>query len=384
VKPREVFILAGEASGDVKGGGLVEAARSLDPGVRFWGAGGSRMRGAGVEILVDSSELSVNGLVEAVAHLRRIWYIYRRLREALDARRPALVVLIDFPDFNLFFARRVNRLGIPLLWYVSPQVWAWRRYRLAKIARRISRMMVVFPFELPLYRDRGVPVDFVGHPLVDLVRPRLSRADTMQKLGLDPERPMVALLPGSRRSELERIYPTILRAAEIMARRRPELQFATAVAPTLDRPSVAGQAARAGVQVALAEDLTYEVMAAADASVVAAGTATLECALVGTPMVMVYRLSALTYAGRPLVGVKHYCMVNLIAGERVVPELVQTDCSPERVANAALDLLGAAGVAQRQRLAEVRARLGPGGANLRAARVLLGMLGPGPTVEDAA
>jgi lipid-A-disaccharide synthase len=384
LKPQEVFILAGEASGDVKGGGLVEAVRSINPQVHFWGVGGNRMREAGAEIFIDSRELSVNGLMEVVVHLRRIWYIYRRLCDALRARRPDLVVLIDFPDFNLFFARQVNRLAIPLLWYVSPQVWAWRRYRLAKIARRISRMMVVFPFELPLYRDRGVPVDFVGHPLVDLARPRLSRADTLRKLGLDPGRPMIALLPGSRRSELARIYPTLLRAAEIMARQRPDLQFATPVAPTLDRFAVAAQTARAGVEVVPADNLTYEVMAAADAAVVAAGTATIECALVGTPMVMVYRLSTFTYLWRPLIGLEHYCMVNLIAGAGVVPELVQADCSPERVANAALDLLGAAGVVQRQALAEVRARLGPEGANLRAARVLLDMLGSVPHAEGAA
>ena len=380
---KEVFILAGEASGDVKGGGLVEAVLKLDPEVRFWGVGGRRMRKAGVEILIDSEELSVNGIVEVVAHLRRIWYIYRRLREALSARRPSLAVLIDFPDFNLFFARRVNRLAIPLLWYVSPQVWAWRRYRLRKIARRISRMMVVFPFEEALYRERGVPVDFVGHPLVDLVKPKLTREETMRRLGLDPARGLVALLPGSRRSELERIYPVMLRAAERIAERRPDLQFATPVAPTLDPEKVAEAARGARVRVVCVEDLNYDVMAAADAVVVATGTATLECAIVGTPMVMVYRLSPITYAMRPLVGVEHYCMVNLIAGRRIVPELVQDLCTPERIANAALDLLGPAGAVQREALAGVRARLGEGGANERAARVLLGMLAEPPAAAES-
>ncbi len=371
---KEVFVLAGEASGDVMGGGLVEAALRLSPDVRFWGVGGRRMRDAGMEILIDSSELSVNGVVEVIAHARRIWYIYRRLREALARRKPDLVVLIDFPDFNLILARQVNRLGIPLLWYVSPQVWAWRRYRLRKIARRVSRMMVVFPFEEALYRERNVPVDFVGHPLVDLVRPRFSREETMRKLGLDPGRGLVALLPGSRRSELARIFPVMLQAADRLHAMRPDLQFATPVAPTLSMESVAATAKRAGAPVALAEDLTYDLMAAADAVVVATGTATLECAIVGTPMVMVYRISPITYLGRPLVGVEHFCMVNLIAGRRVVPELVQDLCTPDRIAVAALDLLGPAGATQRSALAEVRRRLGDGGANARAARVLLGML----------
>ncbi len=373
----EVFVLAGEASGDVKGGGLVEAALRLSRDVRFWGVGGRRMREAGMEIFIDSSELSVNGVVEVMARGRSIWYIYRRLREALAARKPDLVVLIDFPDFNMFLARQVNRLGIPLLWYVSPQVWAWRRYRLRKIARRVSRMMVVFPFEEAMYRERGVPVDFVGHPLVDLVRPRLTREETMRKVGLDPGRGLVALLPGSRRSELERIYPVMLEAAQRLHAMRPDLQFATPVAPTLPVEAVAASARAARVPVAIAEDLTYDLMAAADAVLVAAGTATLECALVGTPMVMVYRISPITYLGRPLVGVEHYCMVNLIAGRRVVPELVQADCTPDRIAVAALDLLGPAGAAQRAALAQVRERLGPPGANDRAARVLLGMLGEG-------
>jgi lipid-A-disaccharide synthase len=197
----------------------------------------------------------------------------------------------------------------------------------------------------------------------------------MRKMGLDPGRGLVALLPGSRRSELARIYPVMLRAAERLHAMRPDLQFATPVAPTLDLEAVAAGAKGAGVPVALADDLTYEVMAAADAVVVAAGTATLECALTGTPMVMVYRISPITYLGRPLVGVEHYCMVNLIAGRRVVPELVQDLCTPDRVAVAALDLLGPAGAAQREALAEVRQRLGAPGANVRAARVLLGMLG---------
>lgn len=370
----EVFVLAGEASGDTKGGGLIDAARKADPSVHFWGVGGHRMRQAGMEILLDSAQLSVNGLMEAVVHLRRIWYIYRRLKEALKARRPALVVLIDFPDFNLFFARTVNRLNIPLLWYVSPQVWAWRSYRVRKLAKRVSRMMVVFPFEVPLYHDQGVPVDFVGHPLLDLAKPRLTRDETIRKLNLDPARPLVALLPGSRQSELLRIYPTLVEAAEIMARKRPELQFATPVAPTLAFEEVAAIARTASVPIALAEDLPYEIMAAADAAAIATGTATLECALVGTPMIMVYRLNPLTYMLRPIVDLENYSLVNVLARRKVIPELVQGDCTPVRVADQTLDLLGASGVIQRRHFAELRSRLGEEGANARAAQVLLAML----------
>jgi lipid-A-disaccharide synthase len=352
----QVMILAGEASGDMKGGGLVEAVRRASPAVRFWGAGGRRMREAGVEILFDSAMLSVNGLVEAMVHARQIWYIYRRLREALRARRPALVVLIDFPDFNLFFARQV----------------------------RVSRMMVVFPFEVPLYREHGLPVDFVGHPLIDLARPRLPREETLRKLDLDPGRPLIALLPGSRRSELRNIYPTLLRAAEVMAAKRPDLQFATPVASTLGMQAVAAQTRAAGVPVALAENLTYEVVAAADAAAVAAGTATLECALLGTPMIMVYRVSPITYLLRPIVSLEHYCLVNVLANRAVVPELIQKEYTAERVAAAMLPLLGPEGAAQRKAFAEVRAGLGEEGASARAAEVLLAMLSEPPGAEARA
>lgn len=371
---RDVFILAGEASGDTKGAGLVEALGQMAPEVRFWGVGSRRMRAAGVEIFCDSSQLAVNGFVEAIAHGRRIWYIYRRLRAALAERRPSLVVLIDFPDFNLFLARRVNRLGIPLLWYVSPQVWAWRRYRVRKLGRRVTRMMVIFPFEAPLYRDQGVEVDFVGHPLVDLAKPRLGRDETMRKLGLDPARPLIGLLPGSRRSEITRIYPMLLSAAELMSKEKPDLQFATPVASTLDLETLAGFTRDANIRVALGEDLSYEIMAASDAAAVATGTATLECALQNTPHVMVYRLSPITYLLKPMVKLEHYCLVNVVANRGVVPELIQRSCTPEAVAARTLALLGPEGEAQRQGFAEVRARLGEGGASLRAARVLLDML----------
>lgn len=371
---RDVFILAGEASGDTKGAGLVEAVRSIAPEVRFWGVGSRRMRAAGVEIVCDSSQLAVNGLIEAIAQGRRIWYIYRRLRAALAERRPSLVVLIDFPDFNLFFARRVNRLGIPLLWYVSPQVWAWRRYRVRKLGRRVTRMMVVFPFEAPLYQDQGVQVDFVGHPLVDLAKPRLGRDETMRKLDLDPARPLIGLLPGSRRSELSRIYPALLRAGELMARERPDLQFVTPVASTLDIEGVAAYTKDARVPVALGEDLSYEIMAAADVAAVATGTATLECALLDTPMIMVYRLNPITYLLKPIVNLEHYCLVNVVAQRKIVPELIQRGCTPEAIAARTLALLGPEGEAQRRGFTEVRARLGEGGANARAARVLLDML----------
>ncbi len=371
---RDVFILAGEASGDTKGAGLVEAVGQIEPDVRFWGVGSRRMRAAGVDILFDSSQLAVNGFVEAIAHGRRIWYIYRRLRAALAERRPSLVVLIDFPDFNLFLARRVNRLGIPLLWYVSPQVWAWRRYRVRKLGRRVTRMMVIFPFEAPLYQDQGVQVDFVGHPLVDLAKPRLGRDETMRKLDLDPARPLIGLLPGSRRSEITRIYPMLLRAAELMSRERPDLQFATPVASTLDLETLSGFTRDARIRVALGEDLSYEIMAAADGAAVATGTATLECALQDTPMIMVYRLNPITYLLKPIVKLEHYCLVNVVANREIVPELIQRGCTPEAIAARTLALLGPEGEAQRRGFSEVRTRLGEGGANARAAGVLLDML----------
>jgi lipid-A-disaccharide synthase len=313
------------------------------------------------------------GLLEVLTHLRRIRGVFRELLAEVDRERPHLAILIDYPDFNLRLARQLRRRGVPVIYYVSPQLWAWRAGRMRSIRDAVSRMVVIFPFEEGLYREAGVPVSFVGHPLVDLVHPAPDRAAFLGGLGLDPARPVVAVLPGSRRQEVAHNLPPLRGAVARLAGARPDLQFLLAVAPSLDPARLEVE----DLPLHLVLGQTHAVLGAASLAIVASGTATVEAALLGTPMIVVYRLSPLTYAlGRPLVRVPHFAMANLIAGKRLVPELIQREFTPERVAELALAFLGdpARLAALREGLGEVRQRLGPPGASARAAEVVASTL----------
>jgi lipid-A-disaccharide synthase len=341
------------------------------------GLGGDRLQAEGATLFAHVRDLAVVGLLEVVSHLRDLRAVFRRILEDVDRRPPDAAVLVDYPDFNLRLARALRRRGIPVLYYVSPQVWAWRRGRLRDIRDTVERMVVIFPFEEDVYREAGVPVTFVGHPLVSLVRPPEDRTALLREIGLDPARPLVALLPGSRPKEVAHNLPAMAGAVDILAARRPDLQFVAAAAASLD-PETLGRGL-AGRPVTVVHDRTHAVLAAARASIVASGTATVETALLGSPMVVVYRLAKWTYRlGRRFVRVPHYAMVNLIAGRRLVPELIQDDFTPESVAAALEPLLDdtEARRAMLDGLAEVRRRLGSGGASERAAaeveRLLVG------------
>ncbi|HUL74274.1 MAG TPA: lipid-A-disaccharide synthase [Vicinamibacterales bacterium] len=373
---RRVMISCGEASGDMYAGALVRAIRALDPGVDVFGFGGDQMRTAGAELVGDYRGFSVTGLIEAISVLPRSWAMLRRLREAAAARRPDVFVAIDFPDFNFQLLPAMRRLGVKIVYYVSPQLWAWRPGRLETIRRNVDRMLVIFPFEQAIYERAGVPVEFVGHPLLDLTRPATPRAEFLRAVGLDPDRPVLALLPGSRPNELRYVLPALAGAAPIIAASVPGVQFLVARAPSLDDGLFAPLEAvrQRGLPVAIATQATDDVLDAADAVVTASGTATVQSALHGTPMVIVYRLSPLTYAiGRRFVRVQTYGMVNLVAGRRVVPELIQDALTPEAVAREVVPLLTdrARADAMRRDLADVRARLGGPGASRRAAEVTL-------------
>jgi lipid-A-disaccharide synthase len=326
------------------------------------------LQAQGSRLVAHVRDLAVVGLLEVVSHLPRLRKVFRTLLDEVDASRPDLVVLVDYPDFNLRLARQVHRRGIPVFYYVSPQVWAWRRGRVHGIRDTVSRMLVIFPFEEALYREAGVPVTFVGHPLVDLVRPAPDRAAFLRASGLDPDRPMVAVLPGSRPKEIDHNLPALARGAELLRRQKPDLQFLVALGPSTDAAPVERAFAASGAR--LVTGATHAALGAATVALVASGTATVEAALLGVPMVVVYRISRLSYGlGRPFVKVPHYAMVNLIAGRSVVPELMQSDFTPERVAaevSALLDDAGRQG-AMRRELAEVRRRLGEPGASARAA-----------------
>jgi lipid-A-disaccharide synthase len=357
-------------------GALVRAIRAIDPGVEVFGFGGDEMRAAGADLVGDYRGFSVTGLSEALSVLPRSWKMLRRLREAAASRRPDVFVAIDFPDFNFRLLPAMRQLGVKVVYYVSPQLWAWRPGRLETIRRTVDRMLVIFPFEQAIYERAGVPVEFVGHPLVELARPARPRPEFLRELGLDPDQPVLALLPGSRPSELRHVLPGLVGAAPLVAAKVPGVQFLVARAPSLDDGLFAPLDAlrKSGLQVAVASDTTDDVLAASDAVVTASGTATVQAALHGTPMVIVYRLSPLTYAiGRRFVRVRTYGMVNLVAGRRVVPELIQDEFTPEAVAREVVPLLTnrSRAEAMRRDLAAVRALLGGPGASQRAAEVTL-------------
>jgi lipid-A-disaccharide synthase len=377
-----VLLVAGDASGELHAAALAEELRRRLPGVRMLGLGGPAMEKAGVEIAVDQREIAVGGLVEVVADVGRIVSAWRRLGRALREQRPDLAVLVDSPDFCIPFAGRAKRAGVPVLYYVSPQVWAWRRYRIRKLARRVDRMAAIFPFEPGVYAGTGLRVEFVGHPLVDRLPPRApgDAREARRRLGLGETGRLLALLPGSRRNELRDSLPLQLGAARLLREADPALGLALALAPSLSRAdldaALAREPAARGLPLRVFEGVTYDVVRAADAVVTKPGTATVEIALLGTPMVVAARAHPLTAAiARRVIRVPSLTMVNLIAGEPVVPELLQEDARPERIAAALRELLaGRAGAAQRRRLAELRARLGGGGAARRTAEIAEEML----------
>ena len=358
----------------------------------FTGIGGPSMRAAGIEGLGDASTMGVTGFFEVVGQLGVIWRAFGDARRLLrdPASRPDLAILIDYPDFNLRLARAAKKAGIPVLYFVSPQVWAWRKGRVRQIARFVDRMLVILPFEEEFYRSARVPVQFVGHPLLDLVRRSLTREQALRPLGLDPKRPTVALLPGSRRNELASHLPPMLGAARLLREEFRDLQFLVPIAPTLDADEVdrligeslpprgSARSDGPGVGWALVRDGRYDAVGAADAAVVASGTATLETALLGVPMVIVYRMNPFTHAiARLISDVPHIGMPNLIAGARVVPELVQGECRPDRIALEIRRLLTDPRVSEKSRLglAGVRSRLGTPGAIGRVAGVAWDMIG---------
>ncbi|MDE3105361.1 MAG: lipid-A-disaccharide synthase [Acidobacteriota bacterium] len=369
----KVFLSAGEASGDHYGAMILRELQRRLPAVQGFGLGGLEMAEAGMERVVRAEDVAVMGITEVIRHMPHIYGEYRRLVRALQQQRPAVAVLIDFPDVNLRLARKLKALQVPVVYFVSPQLWAWKRGRLRWVQERVDRMMVIFPFEEEFYRARGVRAEFVGHPLAELPLPTSSREEFAQRYGLDADRPWVALLPGSRRKEVLANLPEMLTAAQALG---PGYQYLLPVASTLPSEFVAGLLG--GVVVTLVDD-ARAALHHARGSVVASGTATVQAAVIGNPFVVVYRVSRLTYqAARRLVrypaeipapadedGNLPIAMVNLIAGRRVVPELLQERFTGAQVAATLLPLLQDS-PARRQMLAdlaEVRARLQPAESN---------------------
>jgi lipid-A-disaccharide synthase len=399
--PPKILVVAGEASGDDHAARLVAAIREACPRAQFFGVGGEALAAQGVRILTPAAELAVVGLMEVVGRLPAVWRALTSLGRVLKTERPDLAILVDFPDFNFWVARLARYRRIPVMYYISPQVWAWRTYRVKTIARLVDRMVVIFPFEADFYRQRGVAVHYVGHPFRETLPPLPDRRAFLREHGLDPERLTLALLPGSRGSEIARHLPSILAAAALVHRAIPQCQFILPLASTAPAQVMEGMVerfaeswqeknGRAGLKPApggarvigfplkIIQGRAYEALGAAHLAVVASGTATVEAALAGTPAVVVYRVSPLTYAvGRRLIRVEHVGMANLLAGERLFPELIQDDFTPARLAQEVLSLIEDAPrmAALRRGLRAVIRRLGGPGASRRAAKVALELMG---------
>jgi lipid-A-disaccharide synthase len=370
----ELLVVAVEASADLHGAAVLRELRTLRPDVRAFGAAGPLLRAEGCEALVRAEDLSVMGFAEVLPALPRIFRALRMLTRAAKRRRPHAALLIDSPDFNLRLTRRLRRLGVRVAYFIGPSVWAWRTYRVRQIARDVAQMLVILPFEAEFYARHGVSAVYVGNPLLDgrtaessATSQPLQRAAARRSLGLDPDRPAAALLPGSRRQEVHRIWPAMIAAARRLHAHVAELQLVVPVAPTVRREWL-----ETDLPVTFIDGRAPEVLAAADVAVVASGTATLEAALAPVPMVVVYRLSWLSWViGRLLVRVPFISLVNLLAGRKVVPELLQRECTGDRIAERAQALLAGGGErdAQLEGMRQVRERLAPAGAPRAARRV---------------
>jgi lipid-A-disaccharide synthase len=370
------MLSVGEASGDLHGATLCRALRALEPDVRLVGMGGGRMAAAGVEVILDPTAHAAVGTSEALGRIPSLYRAYRLMGQRLRDERPRALVLIDFPEFNLRLARRARRAGVPVVYFVPPQLWAWRRGRVRQMAERVSQVLAVFPFEAALYEHHHVPVEFVGHPLLDVLPLDLARDEARRRIQADPGHSLIGLLPGSRREEIARLLPPMLDAARRLAAADGRRRFVLGLAPTVPREQVqAHLRAAGGPPIELLSGHTYELMVAADVLLIASGTATLEAALLGTPMVLCYRVSRTTeLIARMLTHVEWIGLPNLIAGRVVAPELIQAQVTGERLAVEAGRLLDedpVAATAQRAAFKEVRARLGEPGVGRRAALAVL-------------
>lgn len=373
-KARRVMIVTGEASGDLHGANLIHAARKIDPALEFFGVGGARMSEAGCEILIPAEELAVMGFVEVLAHFPTIWRAFRQLKKVLyGPQRPDVLVLIDFAEFNLLLAAQAKKAGVPVLYYVSPQVWAWRRGRVRRIASVVDRLAAIFPFEPELYKDLDIDVQYVGHPLLDEFEVTEDRTGFLLKSGLDPDRPVIGLFPGSRKNELKYIFDTIMETAVRLSEKYPAAQFLLPVASSFRKQDMRALVDPYGVPVTLIDGDIYNIIQACDAIISVSGTVTLQIALVGTPMAIVYKMAPLSYAiGRRLIRVPFIGLANIVAGRRVVKEFIQQDASPDAIAREIDAFLSDGDYNQtiRSGLSTIQQRMGEGGCSARVARMV--------------
>lgn len=330
---KNLLLITGETSGDIHGGKLVQALLKKDKELKIFAIGGQAIQAAGGELIFNIQSLGVVGLFEVITHLRVIRQAYQATLKTLKSKSIEQVILIDYPDFNLRIAKRAKELGIRVSYYISPQIWAWRAGRIHQIKKRVDQILVILPFEEKIYRDAHVPVEFVGHPLLEEIRPSYPRESLARRFGLNPSSPIFGICPGSRKSELNRLLPVMLQASDLIRAKIPEAQFILPVAPTFSLPEIKARLGNRYRHIFAVQGDASEAMAVCDMLMVASGTATLQAAIIGSPMVIVYKVAALTYwIGKLLLKIKMIGLVNIIAGEKVIPELIQAEATPENIA----------------------------------------------------
>lgn len=370
----KIFISAGEASGDLNGASVAATLRNIRPDIRLYGMGGEMMRVAGVEIVYDIADLGVMGIVEIAKSLPKLFRLRDFLADWMARERPDVLVVIDYPGFNTRLAKVAKRLGIPVISYISPSAWAWSRGRAKDVAETVTKVAAIFPFEADVYRQAGADVVFVGHPLLDIVKPSLPKDEAYRLFGADPARPVVLLMPGSRRQEIDKLLPVMLAATEKIAESVPDCQIFLPVASTISREILQNIIDGYNIKVRLTAGNTYDLMNIGTVAVAASGTATLEAAIMGLPTVIVYKVAPLTYLlGKMLVKIPHIGLPNIVAGRRIVPELLQDEASAANIARETLPIVTDPAVRGRiaADLADVRRKLGESGAVGRVAEVIL-------------
>jgi lipid-A-disaccharide synthase len=376
-EPKKILIIAGEASGDLHGSGLVRELRKRSPGLEIFGIGGDKMKREGVELIFHVDKLAFMGFFEVLKNLSFVRRVMRGMVSAAETRKPDLAILIDYPGFNLRFARRLKSLGIPVVYYISPQVWAWGGNRVRKMQGLIDKMVVILPFEKEIYDRFNIDCEFVGHPFLEVARPVLSLEDFKRKFDVRKNQTTVGLLPGSRRQEVEKILPIMLESCKFLQTRIKSLQVLLGLAPTINKDEIQNLQNAAGFQAEIVENLTYDLMKHADLLLIASGSATLECAILGTPFVVLYKTSFWTYlVAKSLVSIPNIALANVVAGKRIVPEFVQRKAVPARIAEEMYDILterNRYGNIQNQ-LAKVKEKLGERGASGRAAQIVMQVL----------
>ena len=371
-----IMILAGEPSGDIHGGHLCRELKNISPGIQLFGMGGPKMEEAGFEVVHRIGDTGVVGFWEVYKELGKYWKIFKKMVAVMEERRPDAVILIDYPGFNIRFARKAHQLGIRVYYYISPQLWAWGQWRIKKIRRYVDKMLVIFPFEKEFYNSHGIEAEFIGHPLIGTLNLDLSKEECQKHLGITSS-PMIGLLPGSRRGEIEKILPILIETAKILQEKIPEAKFILPIASIELRPLIEDQLKQTSVKIRTREGSGKEIIVASDLLILASGTVTLEASVYLTPMIIVYKISFFSWLmGKILIKIPFIGLVNIVRGQKIIPEFIQYQARPEAVAQAGLEILTQPEIRERMigELKIVRDKLGRPGAATRAAAVITNSL----------